>query len=53
MTVKAKMEMQRALGYIEGVADTLAGMTAGPLIMETVRVIDDILKKEAQADEVD
>jgi len=53
VTVKAKMEMQRALGYIEGVADLLTGMAAGPLITETVRVIDDILKKEVPLDEVD
>lgn len=53
MSEKGKLEIQRALGYIEGVADTLAGMTAGPLIMETVRVIDDILKKEVPLDEMD
>lgn len=51
--MKDSKEMQRLLGYIEGVADAAVNPSASVLIMEAVKMIDDILEKEESANEMD
>ena len=51
--MKDSKEMQRLLGYIEGVADAAVNPSVSVLITEAVSMIDGILKKEEPANEMD
>lgn len=51
--MKDSKQIQRALGYIEGVADAAVSLPASVLIMGAVKMIDDALGKEESANEMD
>lgn len=53
MSEKDKRDIQRALGYIEGVADASLNAATGALVIEAVRMIDEIVSKEEQNNEMD